>query len=43
MALGYTWIDCADDYLVVRLIGITDAIKMCRIWNAASELSYRIG
>lgn len=36
MALGNTWIDCADDYLVVRLIGITEAIKMCRIRHAAN-------
>jgi tRNA uridine 5-carboxymethylaminomethyl modification enzyme len=31
MALGNTWIDCADDYLVVRLIGITGAINLSHI------------
>jgi hypothetical protein len=36
MALGNNWVDYADDYLVVRLIGITEAIKMSRIWQRCS-------
>lgn len=38
MVLDNTWIDCADDPLVVRLIDIRESLKMSHIWRAPDWL-----